>query len=224
MRCRRNVYVLIFPHDLSELVLQQVSLRSFRHASGNLTCLPTPWSNTDRAVMKSSRRGSRIEFPWVCRFRRVRCGVPHLDGPPSINPSSEIPVRNVRLLADVGERRVDPSVAEIGAQQPLEGAVEPRTEGWRNRAHRGPGHRVPGAPEPHRHRKEQLTWRRRRQHGPFQLHLAPAPRGLLRSPLLLHAVQRQEWGLRRRGLPTKRGPGYTPTQDVRILKIDNNPK
>jgi hypothetical protein len=35
---------------------REVSSPFLRHASGNLTCLPTPWSRTDRAVMKSFTR------------------------------------------------------------------------------------------------------------------------------------------------------------------------
>lgn len=62
--------------------------------------------------------------------------------------------RNVRLLADIGDRRVDLTLVEVGAHQPLENTVESRGPGRCHCEDRGPRHRVFRQTEPDRDRQE----------------------------------------------------------------------
>lgn len=107
-----------------------------------------------------------------------------------------------------------PSRPQVGPGEPFEGAVVPRPQGRRDRPAGGPRVRVHGAPEPHRHRAQQLAGRRGREHGPFQLHIAQTPRGLLRPSLFLSHVQWEERRVCGRSFPEEGRAFHSTPQDV----------
>lgn len=112
-----------------------------------------------------------------------------------------------------------PSLAEVAAREPREDAVEPRQQGGSDSPHRRPRFRVPGQAESGHHRQEQFPWRCGREYGTLQLHLEEALGSVLRAPLFLHVVQRQERRLRGRRVPAEGCPPDQAAQDVSLANV-----
>lgn len=122
---------------------------------------------------------------------------------------------DVDVLADAGERRVGAVGPEIGTGEPDQGPLEPgELERRADRPARGPRVRVHGETATHHHRQELEQGRGGRQHGTLELHLEATLGDILRSSIFLHDLQRQEWSIRRRGVPEEGSTGFSATKNV----------
>lgn len=104
--------------------------------------------------------------------------------------------------------------AQVGTAVALEGAVGAGAGADCDRTPRRPRLRVPDTDEARRHRAQLEPRPGRREHGTLELHIAEAPRTLLRPSGVLPHLQQQERRARRWSLPEEGRSRHAFTQKV----------